>query len=88
LLIECSGIKELNISAVNKNMKINVSARVLEEQRRGRGGGEGYLVRKCGCHRKTQSPHRNFLGSQGEKIIIIIKKKHHRSIQCQYSYTK
>jgi hypothetical protein len=53
-----------NISAANKNMMINVSAKVLEEHRERErereresfgGGREGDLVRKCGCHRKTQS---------------------------------
>jgi len=57
-----------NISAANKYMTFNVSARVLEEQRQRQrerlgGGREGDLVRKCGCHRKTQSLPQKIPGS-------------------------
>jgi len=54
-----------NISAAYKNMTINVSARVLKEEREGGGvgGRKGDLVRKCGCHRKIQSLPQKIPGS-------------------------
>ena len=49
-------------------MTINVPGRVPEEQRERLGGRrEGDLVKKCGCHTKTQSPTENSLLCKAKK---------------------
>jgi hypothetical protein len=83
-LIECSGIKELNIRKYalcakylsskqnydnqyfSKSIGGTEKERERESERLG-GGREGDLVRKCGCHRKTQSLPQNISGCARQK---------------------